>query len=87
MPSMTVKNLPPRLLQALRAAAESDRRSLNQEIIYLLEAAVRLRTDKRLRRPATVEAQLEAWRALAGKWVPDAEERKLPRTGEREVEF
>jgi plasmid stability protein len=39
--SLTLKNLPDDLLQALRKAADRDRRSLTQEIIHLLEVALR----------------------------------------------
>jgi plasmid stability protein len=43
MASLTLKNLPEELLRSLREAAEKDRRSLTQEIIYLLDTALRSR--------------------------------------------
>jgi plasmid stability protein len=73
MPSITLKNLSDELLDELRKAAERDRRSLTQEIIHLLETALRAR-------PKTVEApdakaQVAAWRKLAGKWESDVDAR------------
>jgi hypothetical protein len=73
MTALTLKNLPPKLLRSLRAAAENDRRSLNQEIIHLLELALQFR-EHRVRPPQDVEAQVAAWRRLAGKWKSDLDE-------------
>jgi plasmid stability protein len=75
MASLTLKNLPDDLLGALRAAAERDRRSLTQEVIHLLDAALRGRLERgRSARPSEeVEAQLAAWRELAGQWKSDVD--------------
>ncbi len=91
MASLTLKNLPDELLQALRDAAEHDRRSLTQEIIHLLETALRVR-PKRVERP-DVDTQIAEWRKLAGKWESDAdsaaESRRIleKRTPGREVDL
>lgn len=73
MASVTLKNLPDELLDELRTAAERDRRSLTQEIIHLLETALRER-PKEVEQP-DIKAQVAAWRKLAGKWesTEDAE--------------
>jgi len=39
MPSLTVKNMPPRLYERLKRSAKANRRSLNGEIIATLEMA------------------------------------------------
>ena len=57
------------LLQALRDAGEHDRRSLTQEIVHLLETALG-EPPKSSVRP-DVEAQVTAWRKLAGQWESD----------------
>lgn len=71
MASLTLKNIPEDLLGALREAAEADRRSLNQEIMHLLTLALRQRSERPASRPPEVEAQLAAWRRLAGQWESD----------------
>ncbi len=93
MASLTLKNLPDPLLRDLRKAAERDRRSLTQEVIHLLDGAVRGRAGRLPTRGIGVEAQLEAWRKLAGQWESDidrareAERSMKRRTPGREVEF
>lgn len=65
MASITLKNIPDELLDRLRARAQRERRSLTQQAVYLLEGALH---DE----PATedeVAAQVNAWRALAGRWL------------------
>lgn len=92
MASLTLKNLPDPLLRDLRKAAEKDRRSLTQEIIHLLDAAVRGRIGRPSSQP-DLNAQLAAWRKLAGKWESDvdrareAEQLMKRRTSGREVEL
>lgn len=93
MASLTLKNLPDELLHALRDAAENDRRSLTQEIIFLLDTALRGPIKRSGKPTSTVNAQLAVWRKLAGKWRSDVDpsseaERLLKsRTSGREVDF
>jgi hypothetical protein len=65
--------MPDDLLGALREAAERDRRSLTQEVIHLLALAVR-DAERPKPRSADVEAQVAAWRELAGKWVSSVDQ-------------
>ena len=64
-------NLPEDLLRALREVADKDRRSLTREIIHLLELALRGRGERPTLRASGADAQLAAWRKLAGKWESD----------------
>jgi plasmid stability protein len=66
MAALTLKNLPDDLLHELRAAADHDRRSLNQQVIHLLDRALRAAPPS-----AEVQAQVAAWRRLAGRWQSD----------------
>ncbi len=69
MASITLKGVPDELLDALRKLAEEERRSLNQEAIYLLERAVAAYSDSEAAaRREEVARQADAWRNLAGRW-------------------
>lgn len=92
MASLTLKNIPDPLLDRLRERAASDRRSLTQEILFLLEEAL-----ARPARAAALEqearAQARAWSRLAGRWRSDLdpaeeiEEILASRTRGRDVEL
>jgi plasmid stability protein len=93
MASLTLKNLPDDLLRALREVADKDRRSLTREIVYLLESALRGQIDRPVLRSPGADAQVAAWRRLAGRWVSDvdrateAERLMKRRTSGRKVEL
>jgi plasmid stability protein len=93
MTSLTLKNLPDSLICSLRKAAENDRRSLTQEIIYLLDYALQRRREKPAQPTTIAETQVAAWRELAGKWesnmnIEDENKQLMEhRTPGREIEF
>jgi plasmid stability protein len=67
MASITLKNVPEGLLKRLREIAAAERRSLNQQILYLLETAEG--PEEKLRRlRVEAERQTGAWRQLSGRW-------------------
>ena len=75
MPSLTIKDIPDLLLTRLRHRAVIDQRSLNREVIHLLdrvlsEAPVAPLSDALAGR---IEAQVRAWQTLAGRWDSDRE--------------
>ncbi len=55
MPTLTIKDVPADLLTRLKTRAEKNRRSLNQEVLMMLE--------RQTPRPAT-EEEMEAFRAM-----------------------
>jgi len=56
MLNLTLKNVPPELHRLLKARAETNRRSLNREILALLEAQVRSPTVDVAAEQKTLEA-------------------------------
>jgi antitoxin FitA len=62
MPSLTLKNMPEALLEALRNEAAANRRSLNQEVIMRLERTLETRRVE----PETFIAELRAFRRERG---------------------
>ena len=68
MASLTIKDIPDELLEALRELAERDRRSMTQEAIVLLsEIIAQRRESDEVRDEATRQA--DAWEKLAGRWT------------------
>ncbi len=77
MATLTLKNLPEDLLDRLRKRASDERRSLNQEVIHLLEQFL-LADEKNVRLREDKQRQVEAWRQIAGRW-------KSSQTAEEEI--
>lgn len=71
MASLTLKDIPPELLDELRSRAARDRRSLTQQVIFVLEQAVLNRPDDTYPSLAEAQRQADAWTRLAGSWVSD----------------
>lgn len=92
MASLTLKNIPDSVLDRLRERAAADRRSLTQEILFLLEEAM-ARPDRGATPEEAARSQVRAWSALAGRWRSDrtpaqeVEELLAGRTPGREVDL
>ena len=70
--SITIKNIPDRLLTQLRERAAIESRSMNREIIRLLETSLLADRMRPLEhRRALAEMQAQAWSHLAGRWISD----------------
>jgi antitoxin FitA len=78
MPSITLKGLPPALHRALKARAAEHNRSLNREVVAVLEAAVA--PSRRLDVEAMI-AEARRVRASLGFTVTAEEATRLKREG------
>ena len=72
MASITIKNIPDRLLTRLRERAAMENRSMNREIIRLLDMSLSAdRIDRLEHRRTVADSQAEAWSRLGGRWISD----------------
>ena len=72
MAAISLKNLPDTLVERIRARAVADRRSMTQEVVYLLEQALSDPAHTLATRQQQEAAlQVEAWSRLAGQWQSD----------------
>ena len=94
MASLTIKNIPEPLLARLREQAAAENRSMNREIIRLLDMS--LSADRSLRlefRRTLADVQADAWSRLGGNWMSDVPvEEEISdiysaRSGGREIAF
>jgi plasmid stability protein len=73
MASLTLRNVPDGVMRDLRTAATQEHRSLSERAIHPLIAALEERRASARSRRAAREAQVSAWRALAGGWESDVD--------------
>lgn len=71
MSSLTLQNIPVALLEQLRTRADQAQRSLDREIICLLERVLESSPDRFPQLSMEIDAQLCAWERLAARWHAD----------------
>lgn len=95
MPSITVRGLDEHVLERIRALAEAERRSLNSELLVLIDRALEreLHFAGHRNAPVPKETQLRMWRHMSGWWEDERSTDEIiadihsARTPGREVEL
>jgi plasmid stability protein len=70
MASITVRNIPVELLKRIKELSSLERRSVNNEILTILERGTYSEYEEKLqgRKFLSKETQVEIWKRLAGTW-------------------
>jgi len=78
MKSITVRNIPDELLDRLRTLSVLEKRSLNNEILIVLEKglAKELEYKTNFKNQLAMETQIKIWQNLCGQWKEDEKVRK-----------
>jgi plasmid stability protein len=71
MPSFTLRNIPETLLEGIRILSERERRSLNNELLVVLEEGLASRAERTEGQSLAPEIQAELWLELCGKWADE----------------
>ena len=93
MANLTIRNLPEDLLEKLRSQSKTEKRSLNNEILMVLEKCVDLYDADVKADTFSQEAQVELWKKLAGEWDDERSAEEISadiaahRTRGRKVDF
>ena len=70
MPNITVRNIPDEILNKLRVLSELEKRSLNSEILMIIEKglAKESKSTTDLNKFLSNDTQIKLWKNLCGKW-------------------
>jgi plasmid stability protein len=70
MASITVRNIPPEVLEKIKQLSSVERRSVNNEILVILERGTYSEYEEKMlnRKYLSKATQLEIWKKLAGTW-------------------
>ena len=71
MASLTVRDIPGDVLDKIRVLSERERRSLNKQVLVIVEDGLRTHTaalERSRESGPTPSLQVALWRDLAGKW-------------------
>ena len=70
MKSITVRNIPDELLDRLRTLSVLEKRSLNNEILMVLEKGLTRESEykTKFKNHLSMDTQIKIWQNLCGKW-------------------
>lgn len=71
MASLTLRNIPDYLLSGIRILSERERRSLNNEMLVVLEEGFASKAERAEASPLGPELQADLWLELCGAWEDD----------------
>lgn len=74
MPSLTVRNIPDGLLDRIRILSIHERRSINNEVLTILEKGIETQIASELNKSPSIlskSTQIDLWKDLCGKWADD----------------
>ena len=73
MMNITVRNIPEDIIERIRTLSKIEKRSLNNEILMILERGVEKEFDHFIstERRITKETQIDIWKTLANQWEDD----------------
>jgi len=79
MPDLTVRGIPSDIMDKIKILSKTERRSINSEILLMIENGLKDHIEKRTVNSSPVvskETQMEIWENLSGKWedIRDSEE-------------
>ena len=71
--NLTIRNIPDEVINKIRTLSQVERRSLNSEILVILEHGLNEKIGHlfNMRSNMTKELQVSIWRGLASKWEDD----------------
>ena len=77
--NLTIRNLPDEVVSRIRSEAAMQRRSLNSQLLFVLERGLKSRQDSSQADNLQFggELQTKIWKALAGKWEDDRSTKEI----------
>jgi plasmid stability protein len=71
--NLTIRNIPDDVINKIRTLSQMEKRSLNNEILFVLEWGIQeeLRHFFNLKRNVSKNAQINIWRRLSKEWQDD----------------
>lgn len=93
--NLTIRNIPDEVMNKIRTLSQVERRSLNSEILMVLEKGLNDKIGNlfNIKENMTKELQINIWKGLAGKWEDDRSTSEIiadiysHRTAGREIEL
>ena len=81
MANITIRNIPESVLKKIRTLSHAERRSLNSELLLLIELGLKHETERKgdAENILSKETQLEIWDKIVGKWEDERSSQEIIR--------
>jgi plasmid stability protein len=95
MASITIRNIPDSVLKRIKALSQIERRSMNSELLRLIEKGLNEETEKKSSQANILSSEMQAkmWEELIGEWEDERSSEEIikdiyaHRTAGRHVEL
>jgi len=79
MTNITVRNIPDEVINKIKTFSKIERRSLNNEIIVVLEKGLQEKSSliSRQKKHISIQTQIDLWENLAGLWEDDRQTKEI----------
>lgn len=77
MINLTVRNIPDAIIKKIRVLSEIGKRSLNNEILVILEKGLAQELKNKQNRFLSKETQIKLWNKLSGSWKDNRSTKKI----------
>lgn len=71
MPSLTIRNIPENVMKKIRMLSELEKRSINSEILLIIENGLEKRNRSKPKKHINRETRARLWKRISGKWEDD----------------
>ena len=68
MSNLTIRNIPSAIMSKIKTLSEIQKRSMNSEILLLLEKGLFLESMQQIDRIPNKDTQVKIWKRLSGQW-------------------
>ncbi len=77
MTNITIRNIPDTIIKKIRTLSEIEKRSLNSEILSILEKGLFSETNRDQSSVINKETQIKLWSKIAGQWKDDRSTKEI----------
>jgi plasmid stability protein len=77
MTNITIRNIPDDIINKIKVLSETERRSLNSEILVILEKGLITENNQKNNSNISKETQIKIWSQLSGKWKDDRSTKEI----------
>ena len=77
MTNLTIRNIPDDVIKKIKTLSEIERRSINSEILFIIERGLKKELLTKKNNIVSKEMQINIWEKLSGNWIDNRTTEKI----------